>query len=273
MKTQKDLRGLLGIAPSIAVLMLICAPVHGQWVKVPADAIPRSPDGKPHLSAPAPRLPDGHPDLSGIWEPNGNKYVLNLAADLQPGDVPFQPWAKTLVDQRADGSHSREDPTANCLPQGVPRINAAPPPWKLVQTAGFVVIIYEAANLWRQIFLDGRELAQDYVPTWLGYSTGKWEGDTLVVDTKGFNGKAWMDQAGKPTTDALHVIERFRRKDFGHMDIQITIDDPKVYTKPWTVTEPMHLLTNTELMESVCNENNLDLEHLPGSRIPGNPIQ
>jgi hypothetical protein len=126
MKTPLSLRSLLRIASSIVILVLICAPVHGQWVKVAPAAIPRGPDGKPNLSAPAPRLPDGHPDLSGIWEPNGNKYVLNLAADLKPGDVPFQPWAKALVDERADGSHSREDPTANCLPQGVPRINAAP---------------------------------------------------------------------------------------------------------------------------------------------------
>src|SRR5206468_3579481 len=121
-------------------------------------------------------------------------------------------------------------------------------------------IVYEAFTLWRQIFLDGRELGEDFTPSWLGYSTGKWEGDTLVVDTKGFNGKTWLDQAGKPTTDALHVIERFRRKDFGHMDIEITIDDPKAYAKPWTVTEHAQLLPDTELMEFICNENNLDLQ-------------
>jgi hypothetical protein len=134
----------------------------------------------------------------------------------------------------------------------------------MVQTPTFIVLVYENFNLWRQIFLDGRELTDDATPSWFGYSTGKWEGDTLVVDTKGFNGKAWLDQGGKPATDALHVIERFRRKDFGHMEIQITIDDPKAYTKPWTVTEPLNLLTDTELMEFVCNENNRDLEHLPG---------
>src|SRR5436309_3403353 len=142
MKTRLSFRGTF----TITILMLICAPLHAQWVKVPAPAIPRGPDGKPNLSAPAPRLADGHPDLSGIWEPTNNKYVLNVAADLKPGDVPYLPWAKTLVDQRADGSHSGEDPTANCLPQGVPRIDAAPPPWKLIQTPGSVVIVYEAAN-------------------------------------------------------------------------------------------------------------------------------
>jgi hypothetical protein len=248
---------------SVAVLMLLCTPVHAQWVKVPPPAVPRSADGKPNLSAPAPRLANGKPDLSGIWEPD-NKYVRDLAADLKPGDVPFQPWAKALFDQRKDGSHSYEDNAAHCLPPGTPRINAAPFPWKLVQTPTFIVLVYENFNLWRQIFLDGRELADDATPSWFGYSTGKWEGDTLVVDTKGFNGKAWLDQGGKPATEALHVIERFRRKDFGHMEIQITIDDPKAYTKPWTVTEPLNLLTDTELMEFVCNENNRDLEHLPG---------
>src|SRR6266849_2628581 len=250
------------IAFSIVAVILVCAPVQAQWVKAPPAKVPRTPDGKPNLSASAPRLPDGKPDLSGIWEPASNKYVQNLAADLKPGDVPFQPWAKTLFDERKTGAHSKEDQPAHCLPQGVPRINAAPAPWKVVQTPGFIVVVYEAFNLWRQIFLDGRQIAEDAPPTWLGYSTGKWEGDTLVVDTKGFNGKTWLDQAGKPTTDALHVIERFRRKDFGHLDIQITIDDPKAYTKPWTVTEGVHLLTNTEVMESVCNENNLDVQHL-----------
>ena len=247
---------------SIALLALICAPVYGQWVKVPAGGIPRGADGKPNLSAPAPRTADGQPDLSGVWEAaNGAKYVLNVAVDLKPGDVSFQPSAKALVDQRLDGSHSGEDPIANCLPQGVPRINASPPPWKIIQRPDFIVILYESANMWRQIFLDGRELGTDFTPAWLGYSTGKWEGDTLVVETKGFNGKTWLDQTGKPTSDALHVTERFRRKDFGHMDIQITIDDPKVYTKPWTVTEPVRLAPNTDVMENVC-ENNLDLKHL-----------
>jgi hypothetical protein len=242
-------------AASITMIVLISAPLRAQWVKVSAATT--------NLSAPAPRLPNGKPDLSGVWQPNG-KYVQNLAADLKPEDVPFQPWAKALYDERKNGSHSKEDQAAHCLPQGVPRINAAPAPWKLVQTPGFIVVIYEAFTLWRQIFLDGRELAADVDPKWLGYSTGKWEGDTLVVDTKGFNGLAWIDQLGKPSTDALHVIERFRRKDFGHMDIQITIDDPKAYTKPWTVTEEVRLLPNTELMEFICNENNRDLEHLPG---------
>ena len=244
-------------ASSIVVLTLMCTSASAQWVNVPPSAIPRTSDGTPNLSAPAPRLPDGKPDLSGTWQPN-SKYVTNLAADLKPEDVPFQPWAKALHDERKTGAHSREDPPANCLPQGVPRINAAPLPWKIVQTPRFVVIVYEAFNLWRQVFLDGRELkpADELTPRWLGYSTGKWDGDTLVVDTRGFNGKIWLDQLGKPTTEALHVIERFHRIDFGHMDLQITIDDPEAYSRPWTVTEPVRLLPDTEPLEFICNENN-----------------
>ena len=252
---------------AITILILICAPLQAQWTKLPASKIPRGADGKPNLAAPAPRSADGHPDLSGVWEPaKGNRYVLDIAADLKPNEVPYQPWVKELIAKRADGSQSGQEPIANCLPQGVPRVAAAPAPWRIVQMQQAVVILYEAANTWRQIFLDGRELGDDYVPAWWGYSTGKWEGDTFVVDTKGFNGKAWMDQTGKPTSDALHVTERFRRKDFGHMDVEITIDDPKVYTKPWTVTEPARLLTDTDLMENVCNENNVDIRHLYGNR-------
>src|SRR5262245_7455175 len=163
---------------------LMSMPLYGQWVKVPTA-------GKPNLSAPAPKAADGHPDLSGVWESGTNKYILDIAADLK-GDVPFQPWAKALVAERADGSHSGEDPFANCLPQGVPRVNASPPPWKIIQRSDVIVILYESANTWRQIFLDGRELGDDFPPTFLGYSTGKWDGETLVVDTRGFNGKTWL---------------------------------------------------------------------------------
>ena len=257
-KTWLRAAGLAG------ALFVAVGALDAQWVKVPPARIPRAADGKPNLAAPAPRLPDGKPDLSGIWEPNANKYVRDIAADLKPEDVPFQPWAKALYDQRTDGSHSKEDPDANCLPQGVPKINAAPAPWKIVQSPGLIVIVYEAFNLWRQVFLDGREVAKDVNPTWMGYSTGKWDGDTLVVDTRGFNGKAWLDQLGKPSTEALHVIERFHRRDIGHLDLENTIDDPKAYTKPWTVKQDAHLLPATELLEFICNENNRDVAHLPG---------
>jgi hypothetical protein len=243
----------------LAIAFTLSEPVFAQWTKVPPAAVPRTPDGKPNLAAPAPRLPDGKPDLSGIWS-SPTKYLRNLAADLKPEEVPFQSWAKTVYDERAAGLHWKEEPDANCLPQGLPKILVAPAPWRIVQAPGYVVFVHEAFNLWWQVFMDGREFvaSNDVTPTWMGYSTGKWEGDTLVVDSRGFNGKVWLDQLGKPSTEALHVTLRFRRKDFGHMDLQITIDDPKAYTKPWSVALETTLTTNTELMEFICLENEKD---------------
>lgn len=237
------------------------------WTKVPLTGIPLTPDGKPDMYAPVPRTPDGKPDLSGKWSSKDNTFARNLATGLKEEDVPLQPWAKALFDKRKDGSHSREDPDANCLPQGVPKIGALAYPWRLIQTPGSIVIIYEAFTLWRQIFMDGRELIADPNPTWMGYSTAKWDGDTLVVDTRGFNGRLWLDQLGRPSTEALHVIERFHRRDFGHLDIHVTIDDPGAYTRPWSVKQEVALRHDTELMEFICNENNRDLEHLPGGSV------
>ena len=245
---------------ALAFAFTMGEPALAQWTKVPAAAVPRTPDGKLNLAAPAPRLPDGKPDLSGIWN-SPTKYLRNLASDLKPEDVPFQPWAKAIYDERAAGLHWKEEPDANCLPQGLPKILVAPAPWRIVQAPGYMVFVHEAFNLWWQVFLDGREFApsNDVTPTWMGYSTGKWEGDTLVVDSRGFNGKVWLDQLGKPSTEALHVTMRFRRKDFGHMDLQITIDDPKAYTKPWSVAVETTLSMNTELMEFICLENEKDV--------------
>jgi hypothetical protein len=237
------------------VLVLLSASLQAQWLKIPG--------GKPNLAAPAPKFADGKPDFSGIWQVDGPKRLQNLAGDLKPGEVSFQPLGKALFERRKDGSQAKYDSNASCLPQGVPRINVAPVPFKLVQTPSFVVILYEAFNLWRQVFLDGRELMKDPNPTWLGYSVGRYEGDTLVVETAGFNGKAWLDQLGMPQTEAARVTERFRRKDFGHLEITVTIDDPKAYTKPWTAVEEAVLLPETELMEFICNENEKDQPHLP----------
>jgi hypothetical protein len=231
----------------------------GQWLNQKAPGIPRTPDGKPNLSAPAPKTADGKPDLSGTWDPNP-RYLRNIAVDLK--EVPFQPWAEKVFNERKDGAHSAEEPDANCLPQGIPKLDAAPAPWKIIQLPKQIVILYEAFTQYRQIFMDGRPLPLDPNPTWLGYSIGRWDGDTLVVETSGFNGLFWLDQIGHPASDALHVTERYRRKDFGHLELQITIDDPKAYTKPWTVTEDPHLNPDTELLEFVCNENNRDVEHL-----------
>ena len=245
---------------ALAIAAMLCGPALAQWTKVPAAAIPRTADGKPNLSAPAPRLADGKPDLGGIWTAPP-KYLRNLAADLKSDDVSFQPWAKTLYDERAAGLHWKEEPDANCLPQGLPKILVAPAPWRIVQTPGYVVFVHEAFNLWWQAFLDGREFVPSHAvtPTWLGYSTGKWEGDTLAISSAGFNGKIWLDAMGKPSTEALRLTMRFRRKDFGHMDMQFTIDDPEAYTKPWTVNIEATLQTNGELLEFICLENEKDV--------------
>jgi hypothetical protein len=247
----------------VVVGVLAAAPAGAQWLNQPTAGIPRLPDGKPNLAAPAPRTPDGKIDLYGIWEPT-TKYIRNIAADLKPEDVPLQPWAQAVYNERLSGARSREEPDANCLPQGVPKIDAAPAPYKFINMPTGIAILYEAFNQWRQVFTDGRPLPKDPNPTWFGYSIGRWEGDTLVVDTTGFNGKAWIDQVGHPSTDALHVTERFTRQSVGQLEIRITIDDLKAYTKPWTVTENLKLLVDSELLEFVCNENNKDLDHLPG---------
>jgi hypothetical protein len=246
-----------------ALLMLIlCSIAAAQWSQVPGKGTPRTKDGKPDLTASVSRKADGKPDLSGIWGTESPKYLVNIAVDFKPGELPIQPWADALTKERMTGIHAAEESNANCEPPGVPRIDNTPNPFKIVQEPDMVVILYEAFGQFRQVFLDGRRLPTDANPTWLGYSIGRWDGDTLVVESTGFNGKTWLDQTGHPTTEALHVTERYHRRDFGHMDLQITIDDPKAYTKPWTITEPMELLPDTDLIEYVCNENEKDLKHL-----------
>jgi hypothetical protein len=248
----------------IAGIVLANDPAVAQWLNYPTAGIPRLPDGTPNLTASTPRRSEGTPDLSGIWEPTP-KYIRNIAADLRPEDVPFQPWAEALYKERLSGARSREESDANCLPQGVPKIDATPYPYKFIHTPTGIIILYEVFTQWRQIFTDGRPAPKDPNPTWLGYSVGRWAGNTLVVDTTGFNGKTWLDQVGHPSTEALHVTERFTRLNVGQMEIRITIDDPRAYTKPWTVVENLKLLVDSELLEFVCHENNKDLEHLPGA--------
>jgi hypothetical protein len=196
------------------------------------------------------------------------KYTNNLATDFQPGQFPIQPWADALTKERMTGVHASESPSAHCLPPGVSLLDASAAgfPLKIVQEPNVVVILYEGPlSQFRQVFLDGRPLPKDPNPTWLGYSVGKWEGDTLVVETVGFNGKSWLDLVGHPSTDALRITERLRRRDFGHLDIQLTVDDPKAYTKPWTLNMPELRFVDTELLENVC-ENEKDLKHLPNNQ-------
>ena len=174
----------------------------------------------------------------------------------------MRPWAEELFNARASGVLSHLEPDANCLPQGTPKINTAPAPWKLLQFPDRIVILYEAFTQWRQIFLDGRPFPEDPNPSWYGYSVGRWEGDTLVVDTIGFNGRIWLDQLGHPSTEQLRVTERFSRSDFGHLDIEVTIDDPAAYTKPFTMVQPFSYMADSELIEFVCAENEKDIQHM-----------
>lgn len=240
---------------ALAGVLALGATAAAQWTNVPKT---------PALSSPAPRTADGKPDLSGVWQADGQTYFFDLSSGLKPGDVVPLPWAKALQEQREARQHG-DDPLARCLPHGVPRINTNGIfPFKIVQNPGLVVILYEQLNLFRQVFMDGRKLADDLNPTWLGYSTGRWDGDTLVIDTRGFNDKTWLDTSkGHPATEALHVVERFRRPTFGTLDVVATIDDAKAYAKPWTTsTQHMRLQTGTDLLEFICGENEKDLSHL-----------
>ena len=250
----------------IALLAATFIPAAAQWHRYPTPGVPRTGDGKPNLSAPAPKTPQGNPDLSGIWLIDDAKYFFDLAADLPADAVHFQPWAKALSQQREDNLH-KDDPLAQCMPPGVPRANTNINfPFKIIQTPQVVVMLYETSTIpvFRQIFMDGRPLPEDPQPSWSGYSVGKWESGALKVDTVGFSDRGWIDTGkGHPQTDALHVTERFRRTDFGRLEIAITIDDPKAYTAPWTATLHLHFLPDTELLETVC-ENSRGTEHMVG---------
>ncbi len=244
------------------------APVAAQWLDQPTKGLPRTPDGKPVLSAPTPRTPDGRPDLSGIWlpapDPDGRaggvegivapKYMIDVMRDFAPGQVPFRPWGEALYKQRNDNARL-DNPSIRCLPSGVPRLNAYTHPYKIVQTSDLIVILYESGTMFRQIFLDGRTHPKEQQPAWLGYSIGRWDGDTLVIETVGFNGQTWLDGAGHPQSEEMRLTERFTRRSVGRMDIQVVLDDPKAYTKPVTYVQPQNLMPDTELIEYFCAEN------------------
>jgi hypothetical protein len=219
-------------------------------------------------TGPAPRLANGHPDLSGVWNGGGGIAANNL----KPGDsISMTPSAEAIFKNRK----SAQDPEANCLPTGIPRM--APYPWRMVQAPTdkpetHIFILFEGnIHSYRQIFMDGRKHPSDPDPTWYGHSVGHWEGDTLVVDTVGFNDKFWFDFLGHPHTELLHTVERFKRTDLGTLQWDITIEDPGAYTKPFTVLTRARLLPNDELMEYICTENNTNLPHLQGPAVnPGN---
>jgi hypothetical protein len=251
------------IVASLAVVALMSATARGQWLAYPTPGTPRLPDGRPNLSAPVPRTPDGRPDLSGVWEVVGDrvmptdgrvrsKYVYDIAADL-PGGAPFQPWAKAVHDERQKALGVGA-PTERCLPHGVPdAMLTRTLPFKIVQMPGLTIILYEEFNNWRQVFTDGRPLPEDPQPAWLGYSVGRWDGDTFVIETAGFNDKSWLDAGGTPHSEALRTTERLRRTDFGHMTIEFSFDDPKTFTRPWSATVSFNLLPDTDLLEHHCD--------------------
>jgi len=246
----------------VAALLLMNTPLAAQWLTQPTPNIPRTADGKPDLTAPAPRQPNGRPALAGLWRPAPG-IVGDLSRGMKSGDaVPFQPWAEALFKERR-ANDSRDDPTARCIVGGVPRSDFVGYPFKILERPDMVVILYEAVHSYRQIFTDGRALPKEPNPAWFGYSVGRWEGDVLIVESSGFNDNVWLDNAGRPATDMLKVTERFVRKNFGQMDIEITIDDPKAYAKPWSVTQQLAFQPDTELLEYICNENNKYFEIIP----------
>ena len=270
----------------VVVLVTGMGAVHAQWFNYPERRTPMTRAGTPNLLAKAPRSHDGKPELSGVWQieppPPGelerlfggrvdkqaegddprmfSKYFFNLFVDFKEKESPVRPDAAALASKRLQ---TQDTPTSHCLPLGIPQIELIAFPFKIFQTDEALAIFYEAAGVFRQIHLDGRKLPENPFPAWMGYSTGKWEGDTLVVDTAGFNDKGWMDNNGHPRSEAMHVQERFHRRDFGHLDLQAIIDDPKVLTRPVTIKFTELLIPNTDVLETFCTEGERDRAYMP----------
>jgi len=237
---------------------------EAQWDPYPWKNVPRLADGKVDMNAPARRTADGKPDLSGFWMPaQAVRHLMNLASDLKPEEIPLTPWGAQVYKERID-NNGKDHPGVRCLPSGIPEKNNIPDGLKVVQTPELLIFLYESRTIYRQVFMDGRPLPKNAQPTWMGYSVGRWEGDTLVIETIGQNGKTWLDMRGLPGTEELRVIERYRRPNIGRITIDVTIEDPKAYTKPWTVTLNWRLVPDTDLIESICEENNKDLPHMVG---------
>ena len=280
--------GIQTLIRSIAVVSVLLARPVGlpaQWPFRPTPGVPQTPNGQPNLEAPAPRTAEGKPDLSGIWafrnddgaeaaagvpptenttvRPPERSQFWNIGVTLKDG-LPFQPWAAELRKRRM-AENNKDNPDAHCLPLGLMQLHTHPQPRKIIQNPGVIVILYEAQGGVRQIFMDGRSLPSKAAqPWWYGYSTGNWDGDTLVVDTNGFRDDVWLDVNGSPMTEAGKMTERFHRVNYGNLQIDITVDDPKAYTKPWTVTVNQRLMLDTELIEFVCQENERSVPHLVG---------
>jgi hypothetical protein len=268
--------------------MLAAIPMEAQWLNYPAPGVPRTRDGKVNLAAKAPRDSRGRPDLSGVWHvaattveewkrirgPNYDalevpgmelstvsKYAFNLFADWKPEEIPERPAARAAREERLR-SGVRDNPSVHCLPHGIPIQSLVSEVVKWIQAPGVTVVLSETDSTYRQIYTDGRPLPKDPQPVWLGYSTGRWEGDTLVVETAGFNDKSWLDLAGHSHSEALRVTERYRRRDYGHMDVEATFEDPAYYTKPFSIQYTLLLQGDSDILENLCNENEQDRRHL-----------
>ena len=262
-------KSILNATAGFALLSASVFPAAAQWLHYPTAGIPRTSDGKPNLAAPAPKAPDGKPDLSGLWiptRPSGRipseqGSYASLQYFMAPGATipPMLPEAEALYRKRFENFGAGR-PSEHCMPHGIPDAMIVPGPVKFVQNPGVTFLLYEEFNHFRQVFTDGRAFPRDMTPAWFGYSIGKWDGDTFVVDTAGFNDQTWLDDAGHPHTDQLHTTERFRRRDFGHMEMQVTIDDPKAYTKPWTASIQLNFMPDTEMIEDLC-DNEKDARH------------
>ena len=274
-----DILGLYGLgavespfmkpATAVALAVLCSATLSAQWPLHPV-GVPKGPDGRPNLTAPAPRTADGKPDFSGIWYPSPGRTEpgrpplasFGNAGSGTPGGLPFQPWAAELQRKRA-AANSWDNPDGLCKPQGPLQYHLDPQPRKIVQTPSQVLIIFESNYGLRTIYLDGRTLPRqgEPQPFWHGYSVGRWEGDTLVVESNNFHDDGWLDARGSPYTEALKVTERFRRVNYGQLDIEFTVDDPKAYTKPFTVRIDQRIATDgQELIEFICHENQMFLK-------------
>jgi hypothetical protein len=271
----------------LVVLALFSTGAYAQWLNYPTPGMPRTRDGKPNLSAPAPRASNGKPDLSGTWihEPTSlaemkllfgkglvdsasildvpgmeletvSKYGVNILVDFKPDESPMRPQAAEIMRQRGGLS-------GGCVPLGMPFNSLVSEPHKIVQSPGMIVMLYESDGSHRQIYTDGRTLPKEVAqPAWLGYSAGKWERDTLVVETAGFNDRTSLDALGHPHSEALRVEERYHRRDFGHMDVEMTFDDPQMYTKSFTIKYTENLLADSDIFEYICNENEKDIAHV-----------
>ena len=240
------------------LLTATVVPLCAQWIHYPTPGIPRLPDGKPNLSAPAPKTADGKPDLSGTWTANGVKYFMDLAADGV--EAPFLPAAAALYKQRL-AQLQKGHPSERCIGHGPTDYETLPAPRRFIQTPQMIAVLYESYNHYRQIFLDGRPLPKLTQPAYMGYSVGHWEGDTLVVDTTGLDARGWLDMNGHPQTETTHITERYLRRDFGHMDLQLIIEDPNAYSKPWGVKLVLEYFADEDMIENMC-ENERDYQHL-----------